>query len=66
MVKVRAGALVLFYISACSPVYVLKVAAIEYILFVSNYMVLATWELHFGFKIISLISLFFHIPLISK
>lgn len=47
MVKVRAVTLVLFYISACYPVYVLKVAAIEYILLVSNYMVLATciWAL---------------------
>lgn len=47
MVKVRAVTLVLFYISACCPVYVLKVAAVEYILLVSNYMVLATciWAL---------------------
>lgn len=43
MVKVRAVTLVLFYISSCSPVYVLKVAAIE-----------ATWEVYFGFKMISL------------
>lgn len=42
MVKVRAVALVLVYITACSAVYVLKVAAIEYILFVSNHTVLAT------------------------